>query len=156
MQIDRSRANRAASGQRYIGFTEAGDQRSQYEDRCAHRFDQIIGCAALGDRAAVDFNIEFFIKCCLGTHTLQQGNHRRDVLEVRHIPDRDRFSRQQGAGEDWQRRVLRARNRDHALERRTTFDEQLIHVLTAGAVAKGGELGEKSQQISGFFGSTGH
>ncbi len=156
MQIDRSRANRTASGQRYVGFTKTRDQWSEYENRRTHRFDQIIGCAALGDRAAVDFNIEFFIKCCLCTHTLQQGNNRSDIFEVRHIADRDRFSRQQGAGEDWQRRVLGARNRDHALEWRTTFYEQLVHVLAAIAVAKERELGEKGPQISGFFGRTGH
>ena len=123
MQIDRSRANRTAAGQRYVGFTETRDQRPEHENRRTHRFDQIIWGATLIYGVAVNFDIEFFIERCLSTHALQQGDRRRNVSQLRHVPDPDRFSRQQCSRENWQRRILCARNRDCALESRTAFYE---------------------------------
>ena len=121
MQIDWSRADRATSGQRYVGFAETGDQRSQYEDRCTHRFNKFIGRVAPGHRVDVDLDIQFFIESCLRAHALQQGDRRSDVSELRHIPDRHRFGRKQSAGQDRQRSILRARNRDGALQARAAF-----------------------------------
>ena len=123
MQIDRPRADRATSGQRHVGFAETGNQRSQHEDRGTHRFDKFVGRAEPGHRVAVDLDIQFFIESCLRAHALQQGDHRSDVSELRHIPDRDRLGRKQSASQDWQCGILRARNRDGALQARATSYE---------------------------------
>ena len=49
-----------------------------------------------------------FINRYLHTHHLQQGNRRRNVLEVRHVAHGHRFGCEQRAGEYRQSRVLGA------------------------------------------------
>ena len=58
---------------------------------------------------------------------LEQAAHRGDVGKLRHIVDDDRLVGQQGGGEDRQRRVLGAADRDAALQRSSASNPYLIH-----------------------------
>jgi hypothetical protein len=52
--VDRTRADRAAAGQRHPRFAEAREQRAEHEDRRAHRLDQLVGRLARCDASGVE------------------------------------------------------------------------------------------------------
>ena len=85
VEIDRPRADGAAARQGHVGLTEAGHQRAQDENRCPHGLDQFVGRLASIDVAGVDLDAQLIINRDLHAHHLQQRQHGRDVLEVRHI-----------------------------------------------------------------------
>ena len=136
MKVYGSGANRAAAGQRHVGFAEARDQRTQHKDGCAHRFDELIGRSALTDTGSVDLDIQLLIECDLDTHALQQGNHGRNVLQLRNIANRHRRAGQKCAREDRQRRILGAGHVDRAGQGHTTFDQELVQNLGFASVAE--------------------
>ena len=74
MEIDRTGADRAATGQRDVGFPESRDQRAEHEDRRAHRLDEFIGRGAVSNFARIDFDIQPVVDGDLRSQGLQQGN----------------------------------------------------------------------------------
>ena len=74
VQIDGPRADRAAARQRDVGLTESGDQRTEHENRRAHRLDQFVGGASRTRRASTSrrFTLHPVVESDFGTHALQQ------------------------------------------------------------------------------------
>ena len=118
VDIHRPRADRAAAGQRHVGAAEARQQRAQHQDRGAHGLDQLVGREILADRARIDLDAHALIDGHRHAHAPEQLDGGGDVLQVRHVADRDRSVGQQRAGQDRQRRILGAGNAHLALERR--------------------------------------
>ena len=119
--LQSARADSTAARQRNIRFAESRHQRTQYKNRCPHRLDQFVRRLTPRHATCVDFDAELVINRDLHAHHLQQRQHRRDVFEMRHVADPDRFGGEQCSRQDRQRSVLRARNDDVAGQCRATL-----------------------------------
>ena len=110
MLIHRARADRATARQRHGGPTETRQQGPERQDRCAHRLHQLIGRFRLGHQATVDRHLVAAGFAALGSraHIAQQLQHRRDIMQARHIVQSNRLGRQQRCAEFGQGRVLGA------------------------------------------------
>ena len=127
VNVHRTRADRAAAGQRHVGLAETRQQRTEHEDRSAHRAHQLVGSDVIADRAGIDFHAHLVVDRDADAHAAEQLDHGRHVLQVRDIADRHGAFRQQGGGENRQCGVLGAGNAHFAFERRAALDLQLIH-----------------------------
>ena len=123
VQVDWSRANRTTTRQRYVRFAEAGYQRPENENRCAHRLDELVGCTSVRNRTAIDFYVELFVKGYPDAHALQESDGRRDIFELGNIADRHRLRGQQSPGQNRQRCIFGARHIDRAAERGAALNE---------------------------------
>ena len=74
VEIDGTSADRAATRQRDVGLPESRDQRSEHQDRRAHRLDEFIGRGAVGHFARVDLDIQPVVDRDLHSQGLQQGD----------------------------------------------------------------------------------
>ena len=117
VDVDRTRADRAAARQRHVGAAEARQQRTQHQDRRAHGLHQLIGREIFLDGRCVDLDAHFLIDGHRDAHAPEQFDHGGDVLQVRDVRHRHRAVRQQAPGQNGQGGVLGARNADLALER---------------------------------------
>ncbi len=69
MKIHGTAADRTTTGQGNLGALVFGKQRPQDKNGGAHRLYQFVRRAQIGDRAAVDFDIELLIDNGLHAHT---------------------------------------------------------------------------------------
>jgi hypothetical protein len=125
--VDRPQPDRAAAGQRHARLAAARDQRAQREDRRAHRLDQLVWRQRPIDPAGVEDNRPRVRLVEPHPHLREQRLHRADVVEARHVGERQRFGCQQRGAEDRQRGVLRTRHADLAAEPLSPFEHQLVH-----------------------------
>ena len=127
--VHRARADRAAAGQRHARLAEARQQRAQHEDRRAHRLHQVVGGFGVIQRAGIDHHLVGPIGAALGgrAHAAQQLQRGGHVLQLRHVGQRHRISRQQRGAQLGQRSVLGAGNGDLALEGAAAADEEFVH-----------------------------
>jgi hypothetical protein len=84
------RAPIAQPPERHLGAPVTGHQRAQHQDRGAHGLDQLIGREAFADRSGVDLLAHVLIDGDRHPHARQQLDHRCDVVQMRHVADRDR------------------------------------------------------------------
>ena len=127
VQIDRTRADRAAARQRDIGFAETRDERPEHEDRRAHRLDQIVRREIALRRPRIDVDLHALVEHELHAHLAEQLHRRRDVVQMRHVADRHGLVREQARRQDRQHRVLRAGNPDIAVEGLAAVDHDFCH-----------------------------
>ena len=116
VQIDRPRSDSTTTRQRHVGLTESADQRPEHQDRCPHRFDELVRRTAFTDIAAVHFNIEFVINGDHSAHTLQERNNRGYVIQMGHITYGHCIRCEQGASQNRQSCVFRTRYRNLSFE----------------------------------------
>ena len=127
MLIDGPQADRAAAGQRHARLACARDQRSEREDRCAHRLHELVRRERPVDRRRVERHGAGFAGLHVDAHLREQRLHRLHVVQPRHVGQRQRLGREQRRAQDRQGSVLRARDAHFAAERGTAFDQQLVH-----------------------------
>ncbi len=106
VQIDRSRADRAAAGQRHVGFAASCHQRAEYQNRGTHRAHQFVRRHAGRDRLGVEHD-----RMRVGlrdghAHLREQLLGRADVPQRGAIGDGQRLVGQQRSAQDRQRGVL--------------------------------------------------
>ncbi len=130
VNIHRTRADGAATGQRHIGLAEASQQRPEHDDRCAHRAHQFVGRDESIGGGGIDLDPHAVVDGHAHAHATEQLDHGRDVLQMRHVAHRHRPLGQQRRGQNRQRGVLRAGDANLALERRAALNQQLVHGLT--------------------------
>ena len=118
VNVHRPRTDGAAAGQRDVRLAKARHERTEHEDGGAHRLHQIVGRRELRQRRSVHFDAHVLVQGDACAHAPQQLDSGGDVLQVRHVADDHRLFRQQRAGQNGQRGVLRARDAHLALERR--------------------------------------
>jgi hypothetical protein len=115
------------TGQRNPRLAVPRQKRTEHQDRCAHGLDQLVGRHGFRQARAVDFDAHALGNRHADTHAAQQFDHRRDVVQVRNIADRQWRIGQQSRGKDWQCRILGTRRAHVAREPDTTRDLQLFH-----------------------------
>ena len=115
VQIDRTRADGAASGQRNARPPGARRQRSQHQARRAHGLDQLVG--RLRRRDFPCFEAYVIISDVDRRSDIdQQPLHGADVAHLGNAAQRDGLGGQQRGRQSGQRRVLRAAGRNRAGE----------------------------------------
>src|SRR6185295_8974659 len=145
MQIDRTRANGAATGHRHACATAARQQRTQHPKARPHAIDHFIGRRGVHNiprgkvkrfaqvrrgigALAVDGEIDAVIA--------QDARQQIDVGEVGHVFQGKPVTRQQTGDHQRQGRVLGPRNRDRPCEATATDDVDAIHGSVPFARAK--------------------
>ena len=136
--VDRPRADRAAPGQRYPRVSTAREQRAQHQDRSTHGLDQIVGRFGRRDLAGVQCHRVAGRSLGDHTHAPQQPEHRRDVLQLRHVVQQHRLVDQQRSAQFWQGRVLGAGNRHLAGQAAAAAYQEFVHELGPGSEPLGG------------------
>ena len=131
MDVDRARADRAATGQRHIRVAVARHQRSQHQDGRTHGLHQLVRREALAHGGGIDLDAHALVDGDGRAHSAEQLDGRRDIAQVRHVRHHDRILREQCPGEYRQGGVLGAGDAHLALEGNTTLDLQLVHVSAA-------------------------
>ena len=134
MKVDGPHPDRAAAWQRHGRLAGAGDQRSQHEDRGAHLADDVVGGGGRSDlgRAKGHHPAEFVRLLALdgGRHAelVQEVPEAVDVGEPRQVPERQRLVGEESAGQQSERGILGARNRQPAFEALAAPDDDPVHV----------------------------
>ncbi len=82
--INRTRTDAATARQRYSRFAEAGQQRAQHQDRCAHGFHHFVRRFQIGDGVALQRH-EMAVLGRLQSHLAQQLQYGRYIVQVRHV-----------------------------------------------------------------------
>src|SRR5262249_31184214 len=130
VKIHGTRADGAAAGCGDPRAAEARKQRTQDEEGCTHRLDELVGRLAAGDVAGLDDDL-VSVGAPLGASPqvpehLERGRH---VGQHRDVLDHAAFAREQRREDERQRGVLRAAHRHFALERSATPDHDRVHQL---------------------------
>ena len=125
--IDRAHADRAPTGQRNAGLTATRQQRSQHQHRGTHGLDQLIRCKRIIQAAGIQLDAEFFVDRNPHAHLCQQRQHRRHVVQMRHVRNTQRFGAEDGRAQYRQSGVFCAGDTHLALERDAALDDQLVH-----------------------------
>ncbi len=131
--VDRPQADRAAAGQRHARLAGARDQRSEREDRRAHRLHELVRRERPVDRRRVERHGAGLAGLHVDAHLREQRLHRLHVVQPRHVGERQRLGREQRRAQDRQarrssrpRRALRrgARHRLRSAACPWSFDAQ--------------------------------
>ena len=141
-KIDRPRADGAAARHRHPRFAHARDQRRQHPEARTHFRDQFIGRGGVDDigrrnmqrlsgigRLARPLAADRDIDAVIAEDALQRG----DIGKPRHIVENERLVGEETRDHQRQRGVLRARDRDGAVERPAADNANSIqHLLPPG------------------------
>ena len=104
MEIDGTRTDRAAAGQRYLRAAKPGEQRAEDEKRGAHPAHEVFRCFA------VQVSRRYAQRRAGALHTAaeraQYLAQHLDVFQVGHIVNRTGAFAEQGGGQYWQDSVL--------------------------------------------------
>ena len=100
MDVDRTRADRAATRQRHVSMPEARQQRTQDQNRRAHCLHELVRREILFDRRRIDLDAHFLIDGHRNAHSPEQFDHGGDVLQVRNVRHRHGAVRQQTPGQN--------------------------------------------------------
>ena len=121
VQVNRTRTDGAAAGQRNARFAETCYQRPQHQDRGAHGFHHVVGRFQFVHlRAAQRHCSSCYIR--RHAHLHQQLAHRGDIVQIRHVVQMQFIRRQQPGAHDGQRRVLRPGNAHLTVEAIAALD----------------------------------
>ncbi len=145
-EIDRTRADGAAAGQRHPRLAAARQQRRQNPETRAHARHQLIRGGGVDDLArghvdglagirvfALAASVDRIIDAMIGQDAHQQAH----VGEPRQVFQRDRAIGQQRGDHQRQGRVLGPGNRNDAIQRFAADDSDAIHCSSLGAATRG-------------------
>ena len=137
-QVNRTGADGATAWQRDLGFAHAGQKRTDDPEAGAHLGDELVRCCGVDNGAGREMH-------CAGIGgvlTLPASDHGNvnaviaenalqlfDIGEMRKILQRQRIISEQRSDHQRQRRILRAGNRNDAIERISANDPDAIHAV---------------------------
>ena len=127
VNVDRARADGAATGQADACIAEARQRRAQHQDGGAHGFHHFVGGFLVRDGFAAQGDVVLVVQRDAHAHVAEQGQHGADVLEMRHVRQFQRLGGEQAGGQDRQRGVLGAGNAHLTGKRVAAMDQQGIH-----------------------------
>jgi hypothetical protein len=125
--IDRPQPDRASAGERDARFAATRDQRSERENRGAHRLHELVRRERPVDLRRIERGGAGGRRVDGDAHLREQPLHRPHVVQARKIGERQRLGSEQRCAKNRQRRVLRAGNANLTGERPAAFDHQLVH-----------------------------
>ena len=130
MQVDRPRADRAASRQGHARRTETGQQRRQDENAGAHAADHVVGRLRVAGCAGVQH--QHPPRAAGGNHAelAHQREHGVDVRHFGNIPQLQPFGAEQRSGNLRQSRVLRPADLDRAFNASAATNDQPVHAVS--------------------------
>ena len=132
VQVHRPRADRAAAGQRDAGLPHARQQRAEHQDGGTHLAHDVVRRLGAGDRAADRQGAPILAdRIDRDAMAAQQGHHRVDIRQMRHVGQHQALFGEQAAGEQGQRGVFRAADGDGAVERAAAADANAVHVTAS-------------------------
>ena len=135
-EIDRPRADGAAAGQRDLGLMHPRQQRRDHPEAGAHPRHQFIGRRGVDDvgrRNVQGLALIFAVAGPLARRhdvdamIAENALQLRDVGKPRHVVEDQRLLGQQARDHQRQRGILRARNRNGAVELAAADDANAIH-----------------------------
>lgn len=129
MQVDRTAANGAATGQGHFRLAKVRNQGTQHQNGCAHGFHQLVGRVEMLDGAGVDFHAHFFINHQLHAHTAEQLNHGGYVVEMGQVANGYRFIGKQCGCQNRQSGVFGTGDPDFAIQWLAAPDQKFIHYI---------------------------
>ena len=130
VQIDGTRADGAASGQRHARLAHASDQRTQDQRGSPHGLDQLVGRFGIHQIAAADGGAMLraaIAQFDFGAHRRQQLALGLDVAHLRNVFQDDRLVGQQSRGHRGQSGILRAADAHRAQQRIAAANYKLVH-----------------------------
>ncbi len=98
VEVNRPRADGAASRKRHLGPAEAGQQRPEHQDGGPHGLDQLVGGAKGLDGGRVDLHLHALVHGKLDPHPPEELHGGGDIVEVRDIADGHRVIGEQRRG----------------------------------------------------------
>ena len=136
VQVDRPVPDHTAAGIADAADAAARPQRPEHHERSAHGAHQVVGRVV--DRLVDGLEFEIAIGQALRAHTeqLQDAQQVVDVGELRHVVQQHHAVHQDRGGQDRQRRVLAAGDRDDATELAPALDADSVHDAPPGSPEK--------------------
>ena len=126
VQVDRPGADVVAAGQRDPRASASSEQRPEHHDRRAHLPHQLVGRLDTGDRRRVELG-DPVGEPHRHPEVLEHLGHDGAVADPRDVRDDASARRQDRRGHQLERRVLRARDLDGAIQTCAAGDEEAIH-----------------------------
>ena len=127
MQVDGAGTDGAPPRQGNLRATEAGQQRSEHQDRGSHGLDQLVGGVKILDGLGIHLDAHLFINRKMHPHAAQQPHRGGDVVEMRDVADGRGAVGEQRGREDRQGRILCAGDAYLARQWDAAADYQFIH-----------------------------
>jgi hypothetical protein len=133
MEVDRAVADGAAAGQRHGRFSGPSKHRPKHQDRGAHLADHVVGRDRRGDVGRVErhpaavFAAPDPFDHRRNAELVEQMAEAVDVGEPRQIAERQFVFGEECAGQQRERGVLGARDRDLPLEALAALDPDAVH-----------------------------
>ena len=135
--VDRARANGATTWQRHFGVAKTGQQRPQRQHRSAHGFHQLVRRFRVVQASGVQRDPTVFVVLGRHAHVADQLEHGRDVLQARHIGQRDGLGAQQSGAQLGQGRIFGTRHIERALQAVAAANFQFVHGSGRCVAARG-------------------
>ena len=130
MQIDRTRADRAASRHRHARRAETGEQGRQHENAGAHAAHHVVGRLRVAGCAGVEHEHPAGTACGSHAELAHQGEHGVDVGHVGNVRQLQPLGAQQRGGNLRQGRVLRAADLHRAFNASAATNDQPVHAAS--------------------------
>ena len=129
VQIDGTRANRAAAGKRNARDAGACERRAQSENRGAHGLHEFVGRDRIADGVGLESVVGGgeFAGGDVHAHVCEQLAHGDDVADLGDIVQRDAVGGQQGSGHRGQRGIFRAADGYRSVKWIAAGDEKFVH-----------------------------
>ena len=128
--IHRTCANRAAAWQRHPSLAKTRQQRPEHQYRCAHGFDQIIGCFGADGSVGMDGDFIVFQWRDIHAEFTQQFHRRANITQIGHIAQLHRVAREQSRAHNRQCGVFCTAHTNVTIETqfaRAACDFELFH-----------------------------
>src|SRR6056297_3280578 len=127
VQVHRTTTDCTATWQGDFCFAEVSHQRTQYQDRGAYCFNQLVRRIEMLDGIGVNFHAHLLINNHFHAHAAEKLNHGGYVMQVRQVAHGHRLVCQQSGCQDWQSSVLGTGNPDFTIQGLAAPDQKFIH-----------------------------
>ncbi len=126
--VDGAQSDRTATGKRHARLAAASEQRTERQDRRAHRLHELVGRERPVDARSIEHDGARLRRVERNAHLRKERLHRAHVVQARHVGERQGLGREQRSAQQRQRRVFGARCAHLAAKWNTAIDAKLIHV----------------------------
>ena len=128
VQVNGARAPGASAGERYAATSEAGDERAEHVEACAHGLDEFVRGFQMIDSVRVDSQ-DVASAVDVAADNAEHIGHGLHVFQVRDVCDFGNAIGEECCGHDGKNRVLCARDFDFTVDGCLDLrNDKLIHI----------------------------